>query len=131
MNLNLPLKREWFDLTDKEIKTEDYREINQYWFKRLVFQYKKVFKYFTGYDWDDDVFRDEGIQHIIKTKQNMFGFKDFSINVMKLGYPKNLDNDRIRKFVHLGIEIGKGKEEWGAEKGKDYFIIKHGTKIIN
>lgn len=52
MNLQLSLKRRWFDLTKSGVKTEDYRDINDYWFKRLVFDYKKVFKYTSGHEWD-------------------------------------------------------------------------------
>lgn len=36
---------------------------------------------------------------------------------------------------HKGIRIGEGNPEWGAEPGKQYFIIMHGevleTKNIN
>ncbi|GAB5563344.1 MAG: hypothetical protein Wins2KO_04070 [Winogradskyella sp.] len=35
MDLNLPLKKKWFDMT-KTVKKEDYREIKPYWIKRLV-----------------------------------------------------------------------------------------------
>lgn len=34
--LRLSLKTNWFEMTKAGIKTEDYREINQYWWKRLV-----------------------------------------------------------------------------------------------
>jgi hypothetical protein len=37
MNLQLPLKKQWFEMTKSGIKTEDYREITPYWVKRLVF----------------------------------------------------------------------------------------------
>lgn len=116
-------------MTKAGIKTEDYREINQYWFKRLVFDYKKVFKYFTGYNWDDEMYRNEGIDHIVRSKQSMFGFKPFTYNIMTLGYPKSTDTDRILKLQHKGIEIRTGNPEWGAEEGKLYFVIKHGKRI--
>lgn len=35
MNLQLTLKKKWFDMTKSGIKTEDYREINEYWIRRL------------------------------------------------------------------------------------------------
>lgn len=35
MNLQLSLKTKWFEMTKAGIKTEDYREINEYWTKRL------------------------------------------------------------------------------------------------
>ncbi|CAA0159180.1 hypothetical protein [Tenacibaculum maritimum] len=130
MNLILHLKKHWFNLTKDKIKTEDYREINEYWFKRLVFQHKKVYEYCTGFDWDTDTRRNDRVKHLVVSRQGIFGFKDFRTNTMKLGYPKNGDNERILNLVHLGIEIGFGKEEWGAEPNTHYFIIKHGTQII-
>ncbi len=36
MNLQLLLKKQWFDLTKSGIKTEDYREITPYWVKRII-----------------------------------------------------------------------------------------------
>lgn len=32
-------------------------------------------------------------------------------------------------WVHEGIEIGEGKPEWGAEPGKQYFVLKIGELI--
>lgn len=128
-NLQLPLVRKWFEMT-KTTKKEDYREINQYWFKRLVFDYKKVFKYCTGYDWDDDMYRSEGIDHIARNKRSMIGFIPFTHNIMTLGYPSSTDTDRILKFEHAGIEIRTGNPDWGAEPGKIYFVIKHGKCVL-
>ena len=34
-NLQLSLKQKWFEMTKTGINTEDYREINKYWIKRL------------------------------------------------------------------------------------------------
>lgn len=36
MNLQLSLKKQWFEMTDALIKKEDYRDINEYWYSRLV-----------------------------------------------------------------------------------------------
>lgn len=122
MNLQLSLKKQWFDLTKAGIKTEDYREINEYWFKRLV------------YNWSDVVLgsgylhlTDDNIHFIIE--KSMFGFKDFTQNTMTLGYPSKGDQERILKLDHAGIEIREGNPEWGAEPGKLYFVIKHGKVI--
>ena len=122
MNLQLSLKTEWFEMTKAGIKTEDYRELNEYWFKRLI------------YNWHDVVLghrytfaTDENIQFIVKKRQ--FGFNDYTHNIMTLGYPKSTDTERILKLEHKGIEIGTGNPEWGAEEGKLYFVIKHGEII--
>lgn len=105
MNFQASLKQKWFDMTKAGIKTEDYREINSYWIKRLG-------KTFT-------------IHGMFMT----FLPKKFEYNIMTLGYPKSTDKDRILKFEHAGIEIRTGNTEWGAEPGKMYFVIKHGKKI--
>lgn len=101
-SLRLSLKTKWFEMTKAGIKTEDYREINEYWQKRL--------------------FTKDSIEH-------MLDFKRFDCNVMTLGYPKNGDTERILKLEHKGIEIRTGNPEWGAEPNKLYFVILHG-KII-
>ena len=133
MKLRLPLKTEWFEMSEPDGKTEDYRDINEYWFKRLVFQHKKVFKYTYGFNIDllDKQTIEIALSRIVKdsVKVKMIGFKKFTSNVMTLGYPKSTDLNRIKEFEHLGIEIGYGKPEWGAEANKLYFIIKHGKRL--
>lgn len=118
MNLQLSLKKQWFEMTKAGIKTEDYREINPYWYRRLLNPLPKYYTvvYFTK-------------EEMIKGLANR-GFKKFDTNIMTLGYPKSTDAERILKLEHKGITIGYGNPEWGAEKNKLYFIIKHG-KILN
>lgn len=47
--LTLPLKREWYDMIERGIKLEEYRDINGYWMPRLVDikQGTRAFKPFT------------------------------------------------------------------------------------
>lgn len=125
MDLQLSLKTKWFEMTKKGIKKEDYREINEYWFKRLIFNYKKVFRYCTGHEWDSCQFRDEYIKLIIGKKRTMIAAKPFEYNIMTLGYPKKDDSSRIFKIKHKGIEIRTGNPGWGAEPNKIYFVIIH------
>ena len=35
--LELPLKKEWYNMIESGEKREEYREIKQYWQKRLAF----------------------------------------------------------------------------------------------
>ena len=115
--LRLSLKTKWFEMTKAGIKTEDYRETNEYWTKRL--------------------FTKEAIEHMEDCNDDYGGcihvkdldFKPFTHNTMTLGYPKNTDTERILKLQHKGIEIRTGNPEWGAEPGKRYFVIKHGGLI--
>ena len=127
--LRMPLKSKWFELTKAGIKTEDYREINEYWSKRLIFDYKKVFKDCTGYEWDLCQHREEYIKLIIDRKRTMIVAKPFDCNVMTLGYPKFTEPEKILKLEHKGIEIRTGNPEWGAEPNKLYFVIMHGAII--
>lgn len=54
----------------------------------------------------------------------VFGFVEFS-----LGYPKKGDSERRMTFELKDITIGEGKPEWGAEKGKRYFVFKLGRRV--
>lgn len=119
MNLQLSLKKKWFEMTKTGIKTEDYREINSYWIARLT----------DGFSWDIAEFPlklNEDKQVINKGSLKP---KDFKTNTMTLGYPKSTDTERIVKLEHKGIEIWEGNPEWGAEPGKLYFVIKHGITL--
>lgn len=99
-NLQMSLKKKWFEITKTGIKTEDYREISPYWVKRLC-----------------EVYSDN---------PKLICFKEFTQNTMTLGYPKSGDTERILKLEHKGIEIRTGNPDWGAEPDKLYFVIKHG-----
>ena len=35
MNLQMSLKKQWFEMTKAMIKLEDYRELTMYWYSRL------------------------------------------------------------------------------------------------
>ncbi|WP_061085215.1 hypothetical protein [Chryseobacterium indologenes] len=126
MNLQLSLKKQWFEMTKAGIKTEDYREITPYWIKRLT-------------DNDIDLTIEEIESGLCALRDGysedhvweVYGFclKIFDINTMTLGYPSKDDQERILKLEHKGIEIRKGNPEWGAEPGKLYFVIKHGKML--
>ena len=114
--LQLSLKKKWFDMTVSGEKTEDYREATPYWCKRLLIE---NFNLNEGFYINNEVLKMCGF----------YDFKKFTTNKMTLGYPKSTYTSRIAEFEHLGIEIREGREEWGAEKGKLYFVIKHGKKL--
>lgn len=98
--LHLPLKAKWYELIEKGIKSEEYREIKPYWIKRLI---------------------------IRKYKGNIMvdaSFKDFEEVKFSYGYTK-----RRMTYECKGIEVGTGKTEWGAEPNKKYFVIKLGRRL--
>ena len=62
-------------------------------------------------------------------KKGDFTFNEYDIIVFKLGYPKKGDKERTLEFINPIIRIGYGKEEWGAEKYRQYFIITWNNEI--
>jgi hypothetical protein len=131
--LVLPLKRQWFEMTKTGIKNEEYRELTDYWIKRLV----DTVTFFGGrYDAMKNIsVKEAGIENInlLHLKPDVLKkdvkFKSFDYNLMLLGYPKLTDTERVIKLEHKGIEIRTGNPEWGAEPEKLYFVIKHGQII--
>ena len=83
--LHLTLKKQWFDMISKGVKKEEYREIKDYWIKRLKdMSLQKPFHAFIPYD----------------------------KIVFKNGYAKNAPT-MVVEFD--GIRIGKGNKDWGAD----------------
>lgn len=92
--LILPIKKKWFDMILSGEKKEEYREIKPYWTRR----FKNTFLFYRdgfpiGHDKERIVFRN--------------------------GYSK--DSPSFIATCTLSVDIGK--EKWGAEKGKQYFIL--------
>lgn len=135
-NLQLSLKRNWFEMTKQQIKPEDYREITPYWAKRLLLYQKRPLSASLN---------DFEIQDICRELNKCFDtddldyeidnwyltFKKFDSNIMTDGYPKSTDLERILNLQHKGIEIREGNPDWGAEPDKLYFVIKHGNILPN
>lgn len=119
-NLQLPLKKQWFDLTKSGIKTEDYREITPYWAKRFLRYNGKVMS--TSF-WASLLIGKEFFKMFFED----ISFVNFDSNIMTLGYPKSTNYERILKLEHKGIEIREGNPDWGAEPNKLYFVINHGA----
>jgi hypothetical protein len=131
-NLQMSLKRKWFEMTENGIKTEDYREITPYWCNRFLYQNgKKQSKEWWGKYLN--FYRKYDLEKAIKEKneKHRLSFVEFENNIMTLGYPKSGDSERILKLEHAGIEIKTGNPDWGAEPNKLYFVIKHGEIINN
>ncbi|MDC7994442.1 ASCH domain-containing protein [Altibacter sp. HG106] len=98
--LNLTLKKKWFDLIKSGVKKEEYREVKDYWQNRL----EKP-----------------------RTAPFVIRFKDFDCIRFRNGYAKDAPTFDIEL---KGIEYGTGNPEWGAEKGKTYYVLSLG-KILD
>lgn len=103
--LTLSLKKKWFDMIKSGVKKEEYREIKPYWKKRL---------------------RNIALKTDLSTVYE--GFQRYDRLVFTLGYPKSDDMERRLIFKNPKICISAGKPEWGAEHGKEYFVITWGSE---
>lgn len=117
--LILPLKKKWFEMIKSGEKLEEYREIKEFWSNRLVL--KDAFYYFKN------ISMEELTKTIIEDPDAYF-FNDFNKVEFTCGYPRKDDIERRITFKNPSIRIGEGMEKWGAEKGKQYFIITWGEK---
>lgn len=121
--LRLTLTKKWFDMIFSGEKKEEYRAIRAYWFNRLVFQKDKVLSYHGKVSCNDYVAKAILGDELMR---RMVGFIPFDYVEFTNGYSPSSPRFTIEC---KGIEIGKGKQEWGAEPDTDYFIIKLGEII--
>lgn len=108
LTLTLTIAEPWFSMIRDGKKKEEYREIKDHYF-HLFYNYAKMQELFGAppqpYHFDR------------YTKPFK---KTFDLLVLRNGYRADsptitLKNPRIR--------IGTGRPEWGAEPGKQYFVI--------
>ena len=102
--LDLPLKKEWYDMIESGIKQEEYREIKPYWCKRFLGVSVALFSYRNNYE---------------SCNVNQYTHIRF-----RYGYTK-----RTMLFKLNDISIGYGNPKWGAPKDKEVFILKLGNRI--
>lgn len=116
--LYLTLNKKWFDLISSGVKKEEYREIKSYWSRRF---YRCV----NGCNKK----RYDGNCQEIKNNHVVVSFP-----CHKCDWSKNVKYDLI-EFINgysktsprvtvelIGIEIGKGKPEWGAPVENIYIL---------
>ena len=104
--LHLNLKRKWFDMILSSEKTEEYREIKDYYILRLFVNYREYF----------ELQKNGNITHTPLHQTITFSN----------GYHKSRDQFEIEL---KSIEIGTGYPHLGAIYRKKYFILKLG-KIL-
>lgn len=103
--LHLSLKKEWYNMIESGIKTEEYREIKPFWCKRLIHDYDEAMEEFGVIIFDDK------------------NFKQYDVVKFSYGYTK-----RTMTFEIENISVGYGNKEWGAPDNI-VFIIKLGKRV--
>ena len=101
--LILPIKKKWFDMILRKEKLEEYREIKPYWTKRLNNEFDKMLKTMIPSD----------------VERNLRKYPQWLTIKFRNGYSKNSPIILCK----CKIKIGTGKQEWGAEPNKKYYIL--------
>jgi len=101
MVLHLTLTKEWFDMIACGEKKQEYRDIKLYFGKRFLTPMGCVRLGMQG-----KIARAEVIKYDIVRFVNGYGGDKPTMDV-----------------IWKGLKGGVGKPKWGAEKGKQYFII--------
>jgi hypothetical protein len=120
--LCLPLKKEWYEMIESGVKTEEYREIKPYWILRLTRNNAKLncrrrLRLYADYLASSP----EVLEYNIENQ--LMCYSDYTHIKFSYGYTK-----RTMTFVLNRITIGKGKKEWGAPN-EDVFIIHLGKRV--
>ena len=96
--LVLPIKKKWFEMIVAGKKKEEYREIKPYYDKRFG-------NILLGYSLDN-------------VKAELYENIEFSI-LFRNGYSPTSPSVKCLCILNKGY----GKQEWGAIKGKEYYIL--------
>lgn len=106
--LDLPLKKEWFNMIESGEKREEYRDFKPYWLKRLAFFNNGFLRFRYNYKYCHFPY--------IREIDNVDGYTHVRF---RYGYTK-----RTMLFKIDEITLGLGNPLWGAPCDRDVFIIK-------
>ena len=101
--LILPIKKKWFDMILSGEKKEEYREIKPYYTTRFLNSGHLIQMV--------DVLHPEKEPKIVNNGSNWVIFRN--------GY----SNDSLSFKALVSVIAGKGNPEWGAEPGKEYYVL--------
>lgn len=104
--LVLPIKKQWFEMIANGEKKEEYREIKPYYKTRFYNAIKK--------ELDKETFAQQ------VTVVVLYGNTVMLDVIFRNGYSKNSPQIKC-KCIYKGK--GTGKQDWGAEPGKEYYIL--------
>lgn len=134
--LHLNLIRIWFDMIHSLIKPEEYREITPYWCAKLLLV-KDASGNYVNYprSWwakllwlSSSTINICNLDELIISNIESGSFK-FKVHA-SITFSNGMTPPVPRFEIELkGIKIDTGNPEWGAEPGKNYFVLKLG-KIL-
>lgn len=120
--LHLTLKKKWFDMIASGEKKEEYREIKPYWISRLVdgLECPSSWEVNEGFAFEWPV--NSGRMHSMRLAM--------PYDAVCFARGGHFHKSIPQMTVKLNeIKIGTGNPVWGAEPGKEYFVIKLGELL--
>jgi hypothetical protein len=100
------------------IKKEEYREIKPHYIRQFIKFEPLKNDLIRDYNFHIDF--DEG--EINGMESELLSLK-YDVLEFSLAYPSRAEKDKWLTFKNPRIRIGTGRPEWGAEPGKNYFVI--------
>lgn len=118
--LHLNLKRKWFEMVSTGEKKEEYRDITIYWCKRFILYNGKI-KPLQWWTMFFQVTDHKPVQKLLEWKsRELITFINPEYIIFSNGYATKRPQI-VREFRDL--RIGGGRESWGAEPEKEYFVF--------
>lgn len=123
--LDLPLKKEWYNMIESGIKTEEYRELKPFWANRLLYSGPLGVKEY----WESVLQRAREFSEkhpfvtLHKSLIGDYGTRGYTHIRFRYGYTK-----KTMLFELSELCVGKGNKEWGAPE-EEVFILKLGNRI--
>lgn len=103
--LTLPIKRKWYEMILSGEKTEEYREVKPYWTTRIENAFQVA------------IVNDQRIIPWVILHQD--GPQPEQKIRFRCGYQKKAHS----AVATVNLRIGTGRQEWGAEPGRRYFVF--------
>ena len=120
--LDLSLKFCWYDMIDSGEKKEEYRDFRPYYANRLLYGCNLGTK-----DYWETIFANSKTKPWFKPDMLL---RDYCIrHYDAVRFHRGQGSPVTMLWEYEGLEIGKGKPEWGAPEDKDVFIIKLGKRL--
>lgn len=130
--LKLVIKKEWFDKIMSGEKTDEYRDIKEYYVSRFLELKEPLsiqgINYLRGlfcYYWGFTNSRYRAISKLLEHKE--VSYKKYDTVVFYVGYKKYRES---AEFELKEITTGHGLTTWGAKIGVNYFILKLGKMVF-
>lgn len=102
-NAGITNQKKWFDMILLGEKKEEYREIKPYYISRFI--------KWLGFSKSEE----KTVAELLEEME--------SIEPIEIMFRNGYSADSPSFVAKCTIKIGAGKEEWGAEKDKQYFVL--------